>query len=131
MEVRGRIHAALTGGPLLPPSPSPSILPPKVAPPVEPPKAPSPSILPPKVAPPVEPPKAPSPSILPPKSSPPVEPRTESGGSPGLNGGQKAGIVIGVFTAVGLGVFGGLVYKKRRSNIRRSRFGSAARDTHL
>ncbi|XP_048326724.1 uncharacterized protein LOC125421560 [Ziziphus jujuba] len=49
----------------------------------------------------------------------------------GLSGGQKAGIVIGVLLGTGLLVFGGLVYKKRRHNIRRSRFGYAARNTLL
>lgn len=52
-------------------------------------------------------------------------------GPSGLNGGQKAGVAIGVLAGSGLIVFGGLVYKKRRRNIRRSRYSYAARDTFL
>lgn len=62
---------------------------------------------------------------------PPPKPVDTKKGSGGLNGGQKAGIVIGVMLGTGLMVFGALVYKKRRSNIRRRRFGYAARDTFL
>nr|GLL34955.1 hypothetical protein F511_28714 [Ipomoea trifida] len=51
----------------------------------------------------------------------------ESGSSGGLSGGQKAGIVIGVFAAAGAGWVGWRIYKKRRGNIRRARFGYQAR----
>lgn len=69
----------------------------------------------------------PAPSIWPPPQPMKGEPKS----SGGLNGGQKAGIAIGVLAGTGLIVFGGLVYKKRRHNIRRSRFGYAARNTIL
>jgi len=64
-----------------------------------------------------------------PPSPQPIKEEPRSPG--GLNGGQKAGIAIGVLAGTGLIVFGGLVYKKRRSNIRRARFGYAARNTIL
>ena len=73
------------------------------------------------------------PTIVPPQSLPPtnidVPPLTTQGSSSsrGLNGGQKSGIVIGVMSAAGALFLGGLVYKKRRSNIRRAKFGVAAR----
>ena len=74
------------------------------------------------------------PTIVPPQSPPPtninVPPPTTQGSSSssrGLNGGQKAGIAIGVMSAAGALFLGGLVYKKRRSNIRRAKFGVAAR----
>ncbi|GFZ14775.1 uncharacterized protein LOC130764062 [Actinidia eriantha] len=58
---------------------------------------------------------------------PPLGPK----GSKGMSGGQKAGIAIGVLAAAGVVGLGGMVYKKRRANIRRARFGSAARRTSL
>nr|XP_023887896.1 WPP domain-associated protein [Quercus suber] len=77
------------------------------------------------------------PTIVPPQSPPPptninVPPPTTQGSSSssssrGLNGGQKAGIAVGVMSAAEALFLGGLVYKKRRSNIRRAKFGVAAR----
>ena len=76
------------------------------------------------------------PTIVPLQSPPPptninIPPPTTQGSSSsssrGLNGGQKAGIAIGVMSAAGALFLGGLVYKKRRSNIRRAKFGVAAR----
>ncbi|XWS53265.1 hypothetical protein CRYUN_Cryun11dG0142600 [Craigia yunnanensis] len=49
------------------------------------------------------------------------------GGEGGMNGGKKAGIVVGVVVAACLVGFGGLLYKKRQDNIRRSQYGYAAR----
>ncbi|KAJ9178129.1 hypothetical protein P3X46_010039 [Hevea brasiliensis] len=45
----------------------------------------------------------------------------------GMSGGKKAGIALGVILALCVVVVGGLVYKKRQDNIRRSRYGYAAR----
>ncbi|XP_023520008.1 classical arabinogalactan protein 5-like [Cucurbita pepo subsp. pepo] len=45
----------------------------------------------------------------------------------GMSGAKKFGIAIGVIAAVALIGFGGLVYKKRQDNIRRSRYGYTAR----
>nr|GMD32086.1 cyclin-dependent kinase inhibitor 1C-like [Ipomoea batatas] len=77
----------------------------------------------------------PTPNATPPPHQPPVDPHSgpkqetppESGSSGGLSGGQKAGIVIGVFAAAGAGWVGWRIYKKRRGNIRRARFGYQAR----
>ncbi|XP_012447365.1 classical arabinogalactan protein 7 [Gossypium raimondii] len=55
------------------------------------------------------------------------ESENKTGGGGGLNGGKKAGIVVGVVAAACLVGFGGLVYKKRQDNIRRSQYGYAAR----
>ncbi|PPD69396.1 hypothetical protein GOBAR_DD33723 [Gossypium barbadense] len=52
--------------------------------------------------------------------------KNASGGG-GMSAGKKAGIVVGVLIAACLVVVGGLVYKKRRDNIRRSQYGYAAR----
>lgn len=49
----------------------------------------------------------------------------------GVSGGQTAGIVIGVLAGVALIGFGALVFKKRQANIRRSRFGFAARKASI
>ncbi|KAJ6403290.1 hypothetical protein OIU84_015240 [Salix udensis] len=53
----------------------------------------------------------------------------EEGGeeSEGMSGGKKAGIAVGVIMAACLVGFGGLVYKKRQDNIRRTAYGHAAR----
>ncbi|XP_022753861.1 uncharacterized protein LOC111302189 [Durio zibethinus] len=48
-------------------------------------------------------------------------------GDGGVTGGKKAGIVVAVVVAACLVGFGGLVYKKRRDNIRRSQYGYTAR----
>ncbi|KAF8397683.1 hypothetical protein HHK36_016604 [Tetracentron sinense] len=76
-----------------------------------------------------------SPSIKPPEfNHPPSDdtpPSTPSGSSGGLRGGQKAGIALGVIFGAGLVGFGGIVYKKRRANIRRSRYGYATRRAFL
>ncbi|KAL4621439.1 hypothetical protein ACB092_06G227500 [Castanea dentata] len=73
------------------------------------------------------------PTVVPPQSPPPPPSPTTRGSSScrGLNGGQKAGIAIGVMSAAGALFLGGLVYKKRRSNIRRAKFGVAARSPVL
>lgn len=72
-----------------------------------------------------------SPSPPPPPPSPPPPPPNKEGSSRGLSGGQKAGIVFGVLIGAGLIGFGGFVYKKRKGNMRRRRFGAAARTTFL
>ncbi|KGN64738.2 hypothetical protein Csa_013510 [Cucumis sativus] len=45
----------------------------------------------------------------------------------GMSGAQKFGIAIGVVAAVAFIGFGGVVYKKRQDNIRRSHYGYTAR----
>ncbi|XVE79749.1 hypothetical protein DITRI_Ditri14bG0081600 [Diplodiscus trichospermus] len=50
-----------------------------------------------------------------------------TGNKGGMSGGRKAGIVVAVVVAACLVGFGGLVYKKRRDNIRRSQYGYDAR----
>ncbi|KAM7522341.1 hypothetical protein LguiA_012243 [Lonicera macranthoides] len=47
------------------------------------------------------------------------------------SGGQKAGIAIGVIVGACVVGVGGKVYKKRRDNIRRSRYGYSARGDFL
>ena len=76
------------------------------------------------------------PTIVPPQSPPPtninVPPPTTQGSSSssrGLNGGQKAGIAIGVMSAAGALFLGGLVYKKRRSNYKKSQVWSCSQET--
>ncbi|XP_022958106.1 lysine-rich arabinogalactan protein 18-like [Cucurbita moschata] len=49
----------------------------------------------------------------------------------GMNGGKKAGIAVGVIAAACFVGVGGIVYKKRQDNIRRSQFGNAARSSFL
>lgn len=51
----------------------------------------------------------------------------EASAGGGMNGGKKAGIAVGVIAAACLVGLGGLVYKKRQDNIRRSQYGYAAR----
>ncbi|GMY08756.1 protein TRACHEARY ELEMENT DIFFERENTIATION-RELATED 7A-like [Fagus crenata] len=82
--------------------------------------------------PPIETPTSPPTALPPPPYDtpnlpPPPTPATTKGSSGRLSGGQKAGIVIGVSAGTGVLLLGGLVYKKRRDNIRRSWFGTAAR----
>ncbi|XP_063942968.1 proline-rich receptor-like protein kinase PERK1 [Daucus carota subsp. sativus] len=57
-----------------------------------------------------------------PSVSPPPQSAKSRGGSNGMKGGQKAGLAIGVIAGAALVGFGGMVYAKRRQNIRRSRF---------
>ncbi|XP_022970449.1 proline-rich receptor-like protein kinase PERK10 isoform X2 [Cucurbita maxima] len=91
---------------------------------------------------PVSSPPAPPPSDLPPSSSPSPSPseasdisrnnvskndESDEESKNGMSGAQKFGIAIGVIAAVALIGFGGLVYKKRQDNIRRSRYGYTAR----
>ncbi|KAK1552737.1 hypothetical protein Q3G72_022636 [Acer saccharum] len=88
-----------------------------------------PTPLPPQPSPP---PLSPSPS--PTSSSPPPEwaaappPPTEK---IGMNGGQKAGITMGIMAGAAVVGLGGMVYKKRRSNIRRAIFRQAAKRSLL
>ncbi|KAF5447184.1 hypothetical protein F2P56_032753 [Juglans regia] len=95
-------------------------------------------------------PPAPSPANLPPDSSPTpksqaptpkprpvadnINPEKSSGSgkeekssSDGMSRGKKAGILVAVIVAAGLAVVAGLVYKKRRDNIRRGQYGNALR----
>ncbi|KAL5733482.1 hypothetical protein ACOSQ2_033174 [Xanthoceras sorbifolium] len=58
---------------------------------------------------------------------PPGEARKKSA----MSGGQKAGIAVGVLAGAAVIGLGGMVYKKRRSNIRRAHFGQAARRSFL
>ncbi|KVI09779.1 classical arabinogalactan protein 5-like [Cynara cardunculus var. scolymus] len=61
-----------------------------------------------------------------------VLPQNRGGGSSkGLSGGQKAGIVFGVLAGAGLIGFATVVFMKRKSNIRRARFGVLARRSQL
>ena len=85
------------------------------------------------------PPVSPNPELPPPvvpAPAPPtggggVLPKENGGRSSGLSGGQKAGITIGVLAGAGLIGFAAVVYMKRRSNIRRARFGASARRSYL
>ncbi|KAJ6408764.1 hypothetical protein OIU84_008458 [Salix udensis] len=88
-------------------------------------------------------PPAPPPSDLVPSGSAPASALTEGselnhsnnvdagsgdeGESKGMGGGKKAGIVVGVIVAACMVGLGGMVYKKRQNNIRRSDYGYAAR----
>ncbi|KAL8090442.1 hypothetical protein AgCh_039778 [Apium graveolens] len=56
-------------------------------------------------------------------SPPSPSPRSakSKGSSKGMSGGQKAGLAFGVIAGAALLGFGGMVYAKRRKNIRRSR----------
>ncbi|KAJ0248281.1 Hydroxyproline-rich glycoprotein family protein [Hirschfeldia incana] len=56
-----------------------------------------------------------------------VEEKKPSGGG-GMSGGTKAGVAFGTIAAVCVVGLAGFVYKKRQDNIRRSRYGYAARD---
>lgn len=56
-----------------------------------------------------------------------VEAKKSSGGG-GMSGGKKAGVAFGTIAAVCVVGLAGFVYKKRQDNIRRSRYGYAARD---
>ncbi|KAK1382468.1 classical arabinogalactan protein 9 [Heracleum sosnowskyi] len=72
-------------------------------------------------------PSSPSPSHHNNADSPPTPPSSppsakSKGSSKGMNGGQKAGLALGVIAGAALVGFGGMVYAKRRKNIRRSRF---------
>lgn len=57
-----------------------------------------------------------------------VEEKKSSGGGGGMSGGTKAGVAFGTIAAVCVVGLAGFVYKKRQDNIRRSRYGYAARD---
>ncbi|XP_031402729.1 lysine-rich arabinogalactan protein 19-like [Punica granatum] len=53
---------------------------------------------------------------------------TDSGGSSGgMSAGKKLGITVAVIVGAGLVVLGGLIYKRRQDNIRRSQYSYAAR----
>uniref|UniRef100_A0A1J3GW23 Uncharacterized protein n=1 Tax=Noccaea caerulescens TaxID=107243 RepID=A0A1J3GW23_NOCCA len=56
-----------------------------------------------------------------------VEEKKPSGGD-GMSGGTKAGVAFGTIAAVCVVGVAGFVYKKRQDNIRRSRYGYAARE---
>ncbi|KAK8562252.1 hypothetical protein V6N13_019716 [Hibiscus sabdariffa] len=53
--------------------------------------------------------------------------KENTGGGEGMSGRKKAGIVVAVVIAACLVGVGGLIYKKRQDNIRRSKYGYAAR----
>lgn len=55
------------------------------------------------------------------------ESEENTGGDGGMSSGKKAGIAVAVVAAACLVGFGGLVYKKRQDNLRRSQYGYAAR----
>ncbi|CAN8255031.1 unnamed protein product [Cochlearia groenlandica] len=57
-----------------------------------------------------------------------IEDEKAKGGGGGMSGGTKVGVVFGMVAAVCVVGLGGFVYKKRRENIRRSRYGYAARE---
>ncbi|XP_030453190.1 classical arabinogalactan protein 5-like [Syzygium oleosum] len=52
---------------------------------------------------------------------------SSSGGDGGLSNTKKAGIVAAAIVFAGLALLGGMVYKKRKDNIRRSQYSYAAR----
>ncbi|XP_024009628.1 classical arabinogalactan protein 3 [Eutrema salsugineum] len=56
-----------------------------------------------------------------------VEEEKSSGGG-GMSGGKKAGVAFGTIAAVCVVGLAGFVYKRRQENIRRSRYGYAARE---
>ncbi|AES70196.1 vegetative cell wall protein gp1 [Medicago truncatula] len=103
--------------------------------------SPAPNLRPPSPTPaPVPPPNSPPPAPVPsPISSPPPNPNAPEpeptaagqGGSSGLSGGQKAGIVIGTLLGAAILGFIGMVCWKRRVNIRRNRYSDAARNIEL
>ncbi|TXG49547.1 hypothetical protein EZV62_025422 [Acer yangbiense] len=81
--------------------------------------------------PPLPPPPSPTSSSPPPEwaaAPPPPPPPTEKSG---MNGGKKAGITMGIMAGAAVVGLGGMVYKKRRSNIRRAIFGRAAKRSLL
>lgn len=51
---------------------------------------------------------------------------TRTGGRENGGGGKKTGIVVGAISAASMVGFGGYLLKKRRENIRRSRYGYAS-----
>ncbi|CAL9244390.1 unnamed protein product [Arabidopsis halleri] len=51
---------------------------------------------------------------------------TRTGGGENGGGGKKTGIVVGAISAASMVGFGGYLLKKRRENIRRSRYGYAS-----
>lgn len=53
--------------------------------------------------------------------------KSEKESSDGMNGGQKAGVAVGVIAGACIVGAGALVYKKRQQNIRRAQYGNAAR----
>ncbi|KAK9058589.1 hypothetical protein SSX86_023431 [Deinandra increscens subsp. villosa] len=55
------------------------------------------------------------------------EDRNESPASGGMSGGKKVGIAFGLTAAACFVGFGGVLYRKRRENIRRARYSQAAR----
>ncbi|KAG7564541.1 hypothetical protein ISN44_As10g013050 [Arabidopsis suecica] len=54
--------------------------------------------------------------------------KSSSGGGGGMSGGKKVGVAFGAIAAVCVVGVAGFVYKKRQENIRRSRYGYAARE---
>ncbi|KAL5724347.1 hypothetical protein ACHQM5_007619 [Ranunculus cassubicifolius] len=144
-------ESAPAPSPTPPEAPTPSPTPPEApTPSPTPPQAPAPSPTPPRgPAPSPTPPQGPAPSPTPPKGPPSAPPSGEAPRSPtpplspgnnasgagtqknGLSGGQKAGIAFAVIIGAGLTAGAGLVYKKRRNNIRRSQLGNAARRMEL
>ncbi|CAH8267500.1 unnamed protein product [Arabidopsis lyrata] len=54
--------------------------------------------------------------------------KSSSGGGGEMSGGKKVGVAFGAIAAVCVVGVAGFVYKKRQENIRRSRYGYAARE---
>ncbi|KAK2424765.1 alpha carbonic anhydrase [Trifolium repens] len=125
----------------LPPSPSPSPSPQSPSPSPSPSQAitPSPYNHPPASSPVVSFPPPPSPSIPITSSSSPapspedsnsinhigVDDGTDDSSGEGMSGSKKAGIAIGIIVAASVLMLAGMVYKKRKQNIRRNQYNYA------
>ncbi|CAJ1955967.1 unnamed protein product [Sphenostylis stenocarpa] len=123
------LHLALSAAPSPSPSPSPSVHAPNPAPARSPlgssPPSPSPDSSPahsPGNSP------APSPMEI---SHADENDRIENSSRGGLSGSKKAGLAIGVIVAASVIILAGMVYKKRKQNIRRSQYAYAVRREFL
>ncbi|WVY99350.1 hypothetical protein V8G54_025420 [Vigna mungo] len=119
------LHLALSQPPSPSPSPSPSVHAPKPSPASSPLGSPSPS-------------RSPGSSPAPSPGSSQVDnihadedERAENSSRGGLSWSKKAGLGIGVIVAASVIVLAGMVYKKRKQNIRRSRYAYAVRREFL
>ncbi|XP_020202340.1 cyclin-dependent kinase inhibitor 1C [Cajanus cajan] len=74
---------------------------------------------------------APSPAQSPEDSSSDGEDRAENSWRGGLSRSKKAGIAMGVIVAACVGISAGMVYKKRKQHLRRSRYALGARGEFL